>query len=504
MKFENILAEADGFGRYQIALFMLMVLPRITLPGHFLLNNFIAATPSHHCNISSLDSHGVFETLTPEEILTVSIPKQEDGTFTSCHMFLQPQFYLLTNSSNATQLPVVPCQSGWVYDSSTFKSTLVSQFDLVCNTKGLTKASATVFFTGLMFGAVVFGVLSDKYGRKTILLVSYILAIIFSIASAVSTSFIMFAAFRFLTGFGLSGISIIAIVLTIEWVDIEHRTIIGVCSSIVWTVGNSLLAGVAYMITDWKILLLTVSSPLVITVATWWMIPESARWLIVNGKTGEAYKYLQKCASVNRRYSVASTYYGISLNITGFGLDLYLTHFIYSIIELPAKFIIYFSLKKLGRRVNQVGTLVLTGVCIIINIVTPKDYWTFRTIIAVLGKGLSEASFTTVVLYTTELYPTVLRQNGVGYTSFVGRLGASVSPLVMLLEDVWLPLPQLVFGMMAVSSGLVALLLPETNNARLPETIEDIEQTRKSSFCMSTREESKSPLKIDLTEDTVQ
>ncbi|KAI5102830.1 solute carrier family 22, member 7-like isoform X2 [Silurus meridionalis] len=559
MKFENILAEADGFGRYQIMLFMLMVLPRLTLPGHFLLNNFIAATPSHHCNISSLDSHGVFQSLSQEEKLTVSIPKQKDGTFTSCHMFSQPHFYLLTNSSNATELPVVPCQSGWAYDSSMFKSTLVSQFDLVCNTKGLTKASATVFFIGVMFGAVFFGVLCDKYGRKTILLVSYISVIVFSVISAVSTSFVMFAVFRFLTGFSLSGISIVAIVLTIEWVDIEHRTVIGVCSSVIWTVGNSLLAGVAYLITDWRILIITVSSPLVISVATWCviadqeylpielhpgtapalgvpevnlqrlillfsrdnlrtverghtiqfrsrlqlMIPESARWLIVNGRTGDAYKYLQKCAQVNRRsdfsstirpqkrnynyidlirtprlrkitictgivwYGVASTYYGISLNITGFGLDLYLTHFIYAIIELPAKFIIYFSLKKFGRRVNQVGTQVLTGVCIIINIITPTEYWTFRTIIAVLGKGLSEASFTTVFL-----------QNGVGYASFVGRLGASVSPLVMLLEDVWLRLPQVVFGVIAILSGLVALLLPETNNARLPETIEDIEQTR--------------------------
>lgn len=127
MKFENVLSEADGFGRYQILLFMLMVLPRITLPCHFLLNNFIAATPSHHCNISSLDSQGVFNSLTHKERLTVSIPKQEDGTFTSCHMFLQPWFYLLVNSSNATERPVVPCQSGWVYDSSTFRSTLVSQ-----------------------------------------------------------------------------------------------------------------------------------------------------------------------------------------------------------------------------------------------------------------------------------------------------------------------------------------------------------------------------------------
>ena len=74
----------------------------------------------------------------------------------------------------------------------------------------------------------------------------------------------------------------------------------------------------------------------------------------------------------SHRYGVASTYYGISLNITGFGLNLYLTYFIYAAIEVPAKILVYISLKKIGRRPNQVGTLLLTGICIIINIVVPK------------------------------------------------------------------------------------------------------------------------------------
>ncbi|XP_062863315.1 solute carrier family 22 member 7b.1 isoform X2 [Trichomycterus rosablanca] len=456
MKFESILAETDGFGRYQIVLFMLLVVPRLILPCHFMLNNFIAAAPPHRCDVSSLDPQGAFGTLTPDQRLTVSIPKQHDGSFLSCQMFPEAQFQLLTNSSNATELPAVRCQNGWVYDNSTFKSTLATQFDLVCHRKGLTKAAATIFFIGVMFGAVFFGILCDKYGRKAMLLVSYLSVIVFSIASAASRSFIMFAAFRFLTGFSLSGISIITIVLSIEWVDIEHRTFMGVCGSVIWTIGNALLAGIAYLVTDWRLLIVTVSAPLGFAVITWWMVPESARWLIVNGKTDRAYSFLQKCAKSNGRadftskikpeilttvvaeskqrrnysyldlvktqqlrritiytgivwYGVASTYYGISLNITGFGLNIYLTQFIYAAIELPAKLAIFFTLRRFGRRVNQVVTLVLTGVCIIINIITPKDYWTFRTVVAVLGKGLSEASFTTVLLYTTELYPTVVR-----------------------------------------------------------------------------------------------
>lgn len=72
------------------------------------------------------------------------------------------------------------------------------------------------------------------------------------------------------------------------------------------------------------------------------------------------------------RYGVASTYYGISLNISGFGLNIYLTHFIYAAIEVPAKLMIYCFLDIIGRRKCQAGTLLLTGCCIAINIFIPK------------------------------------------------------------------------------------------------------------------------------------
>lgn len=84
------------------------------------------------------------------------------------------------------------------------------------------------------------------------------------------------------------------------------------------------------------------------------------------------------CLSLPCRYGVASTYYGISLNIAGFGLNIYLTHFIYSAIEIPAKLIIYFCLNSIGRRHCQTGTLLLTGTCIAINIVLPKGYLTLN------------------------------------------------------------------------------------------------------------------------------
>lgn len=71
------------------------------------------------------------------------------------------------------------------------------------------------------------------------------------------------------------------------------------------------------------------------------------------------------------------------------------------------------------------------------------------------------------------------RQNGIGFTSFLARLGVSISPLIMLLEDVWNLLPSVIYCVVAVGCGLVSMLLPETLHTRLPETIEDIEKPGK-------------------------
>lgn len=127
MKFENILEETDGFGLFQIIIIILLCSSRIVLPCHFLLNNFIAAVPPHHCDISTLDDGGLFRNLTQEQRLAVSVPIGGDGNAESCEMFAEPQFQLLSNGSNSTDLPTVQCQSGWVYDNSTFTSTMATE-----------------------------------------------------------------------------------------------------------------------------------------------------------------------------------------------------------------------------------------------------------------------------------------------------------------------------------------------------------------------------------------
>uniref|UniRef100_A0A3Q3G9D5 Major facilitator superfamily (MFS) profile domain-containing protein n=1 Tax=Labrus bergylta TaxID=56723 RepID=A0A3Q3G9D5_9LABR len=496
MKFDSLLTEINGFGKFQTQLVVIQLFSRITLPCHFLLNNFMAAVPSHHCNISALDDGGRFGNLTQDQKLAVGIPAEQDGTPSSCLMFSNPRYQLLSGSNSSEETLTAQCQKGWVYDNSTFKSTLVTEWDLVCSRKGMNKATATIFFIGLMVGAPIFGFLSDRFGRRPLLLVSYLLSMTFAVLSAFSTSYVMFVIMRFFTGFSLAGISIISIVLNVEWFDIKHRTFSGIIISLDWTLGNWILTGIAYCVTEWRMLILAVTSPLIVSIITWRWLPESARWLLANGNADAAHEYLMQCAEMNKRtknmdtvtprvrlilsetvnkkytfldlfktpnmrkisicsgivwYGVAFTYYGISLNISGFGVNPYLTQFIFAFIELPMKIGLYFYLERVGRKPGEVSALLLTGLCLFINMFVPKGQWVASTVIGVIGKAMSEASFTIVFLYTTELFPTVVRQNALA-----------------------------IYCAVAVGSGLVAYLLPETLHAQLPQYIEEIEKPRKS------------------------
>ncbi|XP_069092763.1 solute carrier family 22 member 7-like [Pleurodeles waltl] len=176
------------------------------------------------------------------------------------------------------------------------------------------------------------------------------------------------------------------------------------------------------------------------------------------------------------------SYYGMSLNIIGFELDMYMTQFLFGAIEMPFKLVTYISLKKGGQRHALAWSLLIFGFCMAINIVIPESFGVLRTTIAVLGKGFSGATLTILILFSAELFPTVIRHNGCGFSSLLGRIGGSLAPLILLLDEVWKPLPQVICCSVAVASGLITYCLHETLDLQLPETVKDIENPRDNSM----------------------
>ncbi|XP_075426030.1 solute carrier family 22 member 6-A-like [Ascaphus truei] len=95
--------------------------------------------------------------------------------------------------------------------------------------------------------------------------------------------------------------------------------------------------------------------------------------------------------------------------------------------------------------------------------------------LTVLAKGCLGSSIVCSYLYTAELFPTVLRQTGLGFTNMMMRLGAVISPLVMMTRAQMPYLPQVIFGVVPIIFGLPVLWLPETVNCPLLDTVEEVE-----------------------------
>ncbi|XP_023383298.1 solute carrier family 22 member 7 isoform X2 [Pteropus vampyrus] len=542
MGFEELLDQVGGFGPFQLRNMVLLALPRMMLPMHFLLPIFLAAVPAHRCALPGTPANFSRQ----DTWLEVYLPKELDGMLSSCLRFTHPQALPNTTLRGEGQSPgelqgeptTVPCPQGWVYDRSEFSSTIATEWDLVCEQKGLNKATSTFFFAGVMVGAMAFGYLSDRFGRRRLLLVAYVSALVMGLASATSVSYIMFVITRTLTGTALAGFTIIVMPLELEWLDVGHRTVAGVLSSTFWTGGLMLLALVGYLIRDWRWLLLTVTLPCVPGILSLWWVPESARWLLTQGQVEEARRYLLRCARINGKpvgedslslealskvtagervvqrpsylnlfqtprlrhislccmvvwFAVNFSYYGLSLDMSGLGLNVYQTQLLFGAVELPSKLLAYLLVRQAGRRLTQAGMLLVTALTFGIRLLVSSEMVSWSTALAVIGKGFSEAAFTTAYLFTSELYPTVLRQTGMGLTALVGRLGGSLAPLAALLDGVWLPLPKLAYGGISLLAACTALLLPETRQAQLPETIQDVE--RKSA--PSSLQEEEMPMK---------
>ena len=127
MRFEEILDDVGGFSKFQFLVLHLLCLPRVILPLHFLLHNFISAVPPHHCDLgdSSHGEGGLSMSLADPETLALRIPREADGTLSSCRVFASQTDLGHSNHTNVTLQ--VPCQSGWVYDHSQFSSTTATQ-----------------------------------------------------------------------------------------------------------------------------------------------------------------------------------------------------------------------------------------------------------------------------------------------------------------------------------------------------------------------------------------
>ncbi|CAI9731803.1 Hypothetical predicted protein [Octopus vulgaris] len=133
-----------------------------------------------------------------------------------------------------------------------------------------------------------------------------------------------------------------------------------------------------------------------------------------------------------------------------------------------------FTSSKLRTRISFGYMCLYPVAAIFVTVLVYCSFW-FPLILVLLGKFGITSAYGSIYLLSAELFPTVVRANGLGLASFFARIGSISGPFILQLSSYvkWLPLS--IFGLLAVIAGLLLLLLPETKNRDLPQTFEDLD-----------------------------
>ncbi|XP_053621967.1 organic cation transporter protein-like [Plodia interpunctella] len=523
--FDDLLPYVGEFGLYQKILFLLMIPFAFFVAFVYFSQIFMTIVPEQHwCWVPELAN------LTVEERRALAIPPKSDGLFSHsrCSMYSADWASALAQGRTTPddEWEVVPCAHGWEYNSTDVPyETIASQLDWVCEKDNLPATAQAIFFCGAIVGGLVFGWIADKYGRIPALVGTNLIGFSAGVGTAFCNSFWSFALCRFLVGLAFDNCFTMMYILVLEYVGPKWRTFVANMSiALFFTLAASLLPWIALWADDWRRFALGTSLPFVLAAATPWLVPESARWLVSQGKVDKALTILKKFERLNktkipdkvlseftesslktikeseaenRTYSVLDLFktprlrknailliiiwMAISLvfdghvrNVGSLGLDIFLTFTIASATELPADTFLTVVLDRWGRRWLACGSMVISGVFSLLATAVPVGGPSAS--LAILGRFAINISYNIGLQYAAELLPTVVRAQGVALIHIMGYVASIVAPFVVYLANVSPQLPLLILGALGAAGGLLCLLLPETARRELPQSLGDGER----------------------------
>ena len=402
------------------------------------------------------------------------------------------------------------------------RSSIVSEFSLVCDQSYKSKATMSAFMAGVMMGAFVLGKFADLYGRKVCLSSTTLGVLVFNTLSALVPSYSLYLLAKFSVGFFQAGFILASFVLSNELVGPSKRGLVGMVFQSSFALFIVLLSLLAYIVQHWRRLTLAISVCGAPCLALNLLIPESPRWLLSQNRRREALKVLNDIAAGNgtvltekMKLEVSSgggkaekvyqeglldlfrtvplalltltqiyswfvnsaAYYGLTLAAGTAGGSLYTATALSGAVEVPAYVLTNFLLNITGRRTILSFFMIVGGFsCLGIQVFSRLLPAVVQSM-ALLGKLCLAASFAVIYIHSGEIFPTTIRNSAMGLVSVSARVGGILAPFIVTLGSLSPNLQFTVFGLMSLTAGLLNLKLPETLGARLPETVSELMTT---------------------------
>ncbi|TRX59599.1 sugar porter family MFS transporter [Fulvivirga sp. M361] len=169
----------------------------------------------------------------------------------------------------------------------------------------LTGWAASSAIWGCILGAMSAGYVSDKFGRKKILIVTALLFALSAIGSAIPQNLNQFVIARFVGGVGVGAASMLSPMYISEIAPADKRGMLVTLYQLAIVIGINLIYFVNLLIAGsgsdqwnidygWRYMLGSEVFPAMLFLFTLFCVPESPRWLASKGKNAEAMDVLKK------------------------------------------------------------------------------------------------------------------------------------------------------------------------------------------------------------------
>ncbi|CAK1587220.1 unnamed protein product [Parnassius mnemosyne] len=511
----EIIETMEKFGKYQKVQYIYACLSAIFITMIHINYVFVAGDLNYRCRISECENqYAVYNAtwLPNSTVDRCTRPK------------LNENFVVGQSCTNESFTDAVEECTDWVYETN---NTVIATLNLACQPWKY-NLIGTIHNVGMLLATISSGWLTDRFGRKLTLIICSVGSCIGNL-KAFTSSYYVYVFIEMLEAAVAGGSYTAAMVLMIEIGGKKNRILSGVLFAYAVYMGESIFACIAMFVPYWKNLIRIIYSPPIIFISYIFLLKESPRWQILNGRVKDAKSTLlhiakvnnininkQKLANLNEeglkkefkienyehketyrdvwkskqilkrvligsfcRFTASFVYYGLMVNSVYLPGNKYTNFMLSTVMSYPGELTSMYLMNRIGRKLPMMYGYFICGLLCVASAWIPEDYTWLKISSFLFGKLLVSVCYTGIVTYTMELFPTSVRGTLLGVCALASSIGNMFAPLTPILNTVSVILPSMFFGGFAIISGALLTQTPETKDLQLMDTIEQVEKSTK-------------------------
>ncbi|XP_039298038.1 solute carrier family 22 member 4 [Nilaparvata lugens] len=544
MNVDDLFVQLGQFGPFQFQQYILLAFPIVFSAYQTITFLFTTSVPNFRCLVPECEDE--YYTEFDEPWLNSALPFK--GRLPEQCLRFKPLSDFTRNSSDMCsayslfdERDSIPCDR---YVFTKDEVTIASEFEIVCEDNGW-KLFIVVMNTylGFIIGMPIAGIISDRIGRKTVMIYSWFLQSLIAIAQSFSRNYKTFLILQTM-GALCCGAYNAGFVMALETLGPASRVLGNALISCFHTLGQANVGMTMWLWRDWRIMNRILYGPgLLLCPIYFWLVPESVRWLISRGRSAEAMEVCRKIAGINNRHlstefednvralaevniivcrtieepphpvvqneestdlslatnndnnggndaphtiveiatpksrlpkilkskilllrlfycvivwsSVSMLFSALSMKSVTISGNKYLNFILAVLVELPGYMASYVVMDTvdIGRRMYMSITVSLTALCCFLFFFIQQceclQKWKIATFLT--AKLSITSSFAVLYIYTSEMFPTEIRNSILGICSMAAHVGSVFAPITILLVSEIAKLTLIFYGISVLS-----------------------------------------------------